>query len=56
MKYCTNCGTENADEAKYCIKYGAKILVLKNKNIGCYKPDLIEKRIDDFSNEIKKNS
>jgi hypothetical protein len=34
MVYCTKCGADNADDARYCIKCGAFLGIVQEKDIG----------------------
>ena len=48
MVFCSYCGTENEDAAKYCVKCGAKLKVSAEKSL--------EKRIEEGAEEFGKRA
>jgi F0F1-type ATP synthase assembly protein I len=48
LVFCTHCGTENEDDAEYCVKCGAKLTVSTEKSI--------EKRIEKGAEEFGKRA
>ena len=48
MVFCTYCGTENKDDAKFCVKCGAKLDVTAEKSL--------EKRIEEGAEEFGKRA